>query len=87
MGVKITYKRQVDAFCNEKNTMTAEEMLQIVKERMSGWEHPPENATNVIELTEQNTRQLPKRPAVWGTIKRANPVRKIVAMLRRDFRR
>ncbi len=57
MSVKITYKQQVDAFCNEKNTMTAEEMLRIAKERMSGQEQPSENATNVIDLTEQRKKR------------------------------
>ena len=31
MSVKMMYKQQVDAFCNEKNAMTAEEMLRIAK--------------------------------------------------------
>jgi len=57
MSVKITYKQQVDAFCNEKNTMTAEEMLRIAKERISGREQPSENATNVIDLTEQRKKR------------------------------
>ena len=57
MSVKITYKQQVDAFCNEKNTMTAEEMLRIAKEKISGQEQQPENAAKVIDLTEQRKKR------------------------------
>jgi hypothetical protein len=57
MSVKITYKQQVDAFCDEKNTLTAEEMLRIAKERISGQEQQPENIAKVIDLTEQRKKR------------------------------
>lgn len=58
MSVKMTYKQQVDAFCNEKNTMTAEEMLRIARERMSGQEEQPEKTAKMIDLTEQRSRRM-----------------------------
>ncbi len=57
MDVKIAYKQQVDAFCNEKNTLTAEEMLRIAKERIAGQKQQQENAANVIDLTEQRKKK------------------------------
>jgi len=56
MSVKMMYKQQVDAFCNEKNAMTAEEMLWIAKERVSGQEQR-EKTANVIDLTEQRKKK------------------------------
>lgn len=57
MSVKITYKQQVDAFCNEKNKVTAEEMLRIAKERAVGAKDNPEKDTKLIDLAEQRKKR------------------------------
>ncbi len=58
MSVKMTYKQQVDAFCNEHNTLTAEEMLRIAKERGSVADERQKPEKNLIDLTEQKRRRM-----------------------------
>ncbi len=58
MSVKMTYKQQVDAFCNEKNTMTAEEMLRIAQERRSASGESQKQETNLIDFSEQRRRRM-----------------------------
>lgn len=58
MSVKIKYKQQTDAFCNENNTLTAEEMLRIAKEKTAMAEEQGEKENNLIELTEQRKKRM-----------------------------
>lgn len=58
MSVRMTYKQQVDAFCNEKNIMTAEEMLRIAKERTSEQEEHSKKETDLIDFTEQKKKRM-----------------------------
>ena len=57
MSVKMKYKQQVDAFCNENNTLTAEEMLRIAKERMSGKEDSFGTDAELIDFAAQRQKR------------------------------
>lgn len=57
MSVKTEYKKQVDAFCEKNNSLTAQELLSLAEERKEGSDGK-EHTEQMIEFPKKNERSM-----------------------------